>query len=585
MTFGQTNLLTNIPNRDVMSLNGPWHYIIDPYETGFYNYRYEPYDKQSPISGGFMLDAQAETPQELIEYNFEKSPVLQVPGDWNSQSDVLTYYEGTIWYERKFDVDLNNIPAHIFLYFGAINYESHVYLNGQKLGKHIGGFTPFNYEVTPLLKAQNSIVIKVDNKRYKEAVPTINTDWWNYGGITRDVLLIFEEETYVEDYSFNFRNEEISGTINFAGTELLSAPKIEIPELKQSTLAKKNAAGQWTFTLSGKKAELWTPENPKLYAINISFDKNNFADQIGLRTIKTNGSKVELNGQSIFLKGICIHEENPLTGGRVARPEEAKMLLTWAKELGCNYVRLAHYPHNEHMVRMAEKMGLLVWSEIPVYWTIDWSNPNTLANAKNQLTTMITRDRNRANVIIWSMANETPPGPQRNAFLGELVKTARALDGSRLISAALEIHTKKDDPNTITMNDPFVDQVDIISFNQYIGWYWKTIDDCKSIKWDITQNKPVLISEFGAGALQSNHGSAQHRWTEEFQAKLYSETLPMLERIPQFAGVSPWILVDFKSPKRNLPGIQDGWNRKGLIGSNGIKKQAYLVLQSYYLNK
>lgn len=585
MGVGQDKLLTNIPNRNTTSLNGPWHYIIDPYETGFYNYRYEPYDIQSPISGGFMLDAKAKNPQDLIEYDFEKSPVLQVPGDWNSQAKELNYYEGTVWYERKFDIDISNLPQHVFLYFGAINYESHIYLNGKKLGKHIGGFTPFNYEVTSLLKAQNSIVVKVDNKRHKEAVPTLNTDWWNYGGITRDVLLIFEEETYVQDYSINYQDELISGKIEFKGSGISQAPSIEIPELKLKTIAKKNADGHWTFSLSGKKAKLWTPQNPKLYTIKINFGSNEFVDQIGFRTIKTNGSKIELNGQSVFLKGICIHEENPLTGGRVARPEEAKMLLNWAKELGCNYVRLAHYPHNEHMVRMAEKMGLLVWSEIPVYWTIDWTNINTLENAKSQLSAMITRDRNRANVIIWSMANETPPSDARNAFLGELVNTARTLDETRLISAALEIHTKKDQPNTITMNDSFANQVDLVSFNQYIGWYWKTVDDCKNIKWDFNFDKPVLISEFGAGALQSNYGSDNDRWTEEFQAKLYSQTLPMLERIPQFAGVSPWILVDFKSPKRNLPGIQDGWNRKGLIGSNGIKKKAFKVLQSYYLDK
>ncbi|MFA6541799.1 MAG: glycoside hydrolase family 2 TIM barrel-domain containing protein, partial [Bacteroidota bacterium] len=240
---------------------------------------------------------------------------------------------------------------------------------------------------------------------------------------------------------------------------------------------------------------------------------------------------------------------------------------------------------NEHMARLADSMGILVWEEIPVYWTISWGNEGTYRNAENQLTAMINRDKNRASVIIWSMANETPASPARNKFLSNLAAAARKLDPTRLISAALELTGYSGNPSIKTISDPFADSVDVLSFNQYIGWYDGTPEKCKTIDWKITQNKPVIISEFGADAKYGMHGDSLTRWTEEYQDYLYRETLTMLGRIPQLQGMSPWILVDFRSPRRTLPGIQDGWNRKGLISDTGEKKKAFFVLQKFYNDK
>ena len=187
------------------------------------------------------------------------------------------------------------------------------------------------------------------------------------------------------------------------------------------------------------KPQLWSPENPKRYQVEITLDNSTISDSIGFRMIETRGKQILLNGQPIFLKGISIHEEKPNGGGRANSTEDAHTLLSWAKELGCNFVRLAHYPHNEYMVREAERMGIMVWSEIPCYWTIDWKNAKTFENAKQQLTDMIHRDHNRANVIIWSIANETPHSAERDAFLSRLAKHARSLDNTRLISMAMEV--------------------------------------------------------------------------------------------------------------------------------------------------
>jgi beta-glucuronidase len=291
-----------------------------------------------------------------------------------------------------------------------------------------------------------------------------------------------------------------------------------------------------------------------------------------------------LNGKSIFLKGISIHEENPIRGGRANSLEDARLLLGWAKELGCNFVRLAHYPHNEFMPRLADEMGILVWEENPVYWTIQWTNPETFATASNQLKEVITRDKNRASVIVWSMANETPVIPERIKFLSNLADTARKYDNTRLISAALEQHAKSGNDQVRVIEDPFAEFVDIVSFNEYIGWYDGLPDKCARITWDIPFNKPVVISEFGADALEGMHGDSLTRWSEEYQEYLYKENIKMVSKIPQLRGMTPWILADFRSPRRVLPVIQDGWNRKGLVSENGRKKRAFFILQQYYKN-
>ena len=587
----QDPLLQNVYNRSSISLDGKWKYIIDPYENGYYNYRYEPFDQQeSPWASAFFLNSKPKNPSDLIEYDFDTSDDINVPGDWNTQKESLLYYEGTVWYKKSFDYSQMNNTTRKFIYFEAANYKAEVYLNGRKLGTHVGGFTPFNFDVTDLIKEKdNFLVVKVDNKRLKEGIPTLNTDWWNYGGLTREVRIIETPETFIADYFIQLDPDNtkiIKGKIRLDGSEASNKKvQIQIPELKINKALVTDESGNIDFDLKSKKIEYWSVENPKLYTVTITTEKETISDQIGFRFIKTEGSKILLTGKPIFLKGISIHEESPLKGGRGHSIADAQQLLDWAKELGCNYVRLAHYPHNEHMLRLADQMGILVWEENPVYWTIDWENPDTYQNAQNQLSELIQRDKNRASVIIWSMANETPNIPARNKFLSKLIRYTRTADQTRLISAALEQKDYQNSKTIRTIDDPIADQLDILSFNEYIGWYDGLPEKCKTITWHITQDKPVVISEFGAGAKQGHHGDINQRWTEEFQEELYIQTLNMIDKVKKLQGVSPWILVDFRSPRRVLPIIQDGWNRKGLISEDGQKKKAFTVLQKYYSRK
>lgn len=583
------DVIANAYSRSVLTLDGNWRTIVDPYDNGYLDYRLQPFDLQEHPSGGYFLDRAPSSPSDLVEYDFDRSAELRVPGDWNSQSERLFYYEGTVWYRRRFDRP-PCVPGHRqFLYFGAANYEAEVYLNGSKLGRHIGGFTPFEFEVTGKLKeSANSLVVRVNNQRRPEAVPTVNTDWWNYGGLTRDVLLLDLPATFVRGYFVQLKpgtTDRLAGWVQLDGASSAVPVRIEVAELGVTATALTDASGRAFFEASLAGASLWTPENPRRYLVGVSAAGDSVTEKVGFRSVSTRGSDLLLNGRPIFLRGICLHEENPLRGARATSAEEARLLLGWAKELGCNYLRLAHYPHNENLARVADEMGLLLWEEIPVYWTIHWDDPATLANARDQLTALVERDHNRASVIIWSVGNETPVSAARTAFMGQLIRRARELDPTRLVSAAMEVRTDPKDPYLKTVEDPLAELTDVVSFNQYVGWYTGLPDDCPKVRWVVGYDKPVLISEFGGDALQGYHATRLTRFSEEFQADLYRQTLPMLERIPQLRGMSPWILCDFRSPRRPLPGFQDGWNRKGLIGSNGARKEAFLVLQEYYRAK
>ena len=571
-------LIQNVNAYETMSLNGEWNYIVDVQEEGYYDYR------MKPMQWGFFQNAKPQRPEDLIEYDFDKSPTMQIPGDWNTQDERLFFYEGTVWFKKSFQA----VPmqeCRTLLYFGAVNYHCHVWVNGKKAGEHIGGFTPFNFDISDLLiEGENTVIVKVDNKRHAEDVPTQIFDWWNYGGITRDVMLVKVLPVYLEDYNLqltSLEGRQLAFSVKLNKAEADHTVTLNIPELKLKKTIKTNADGTASISMKAKP-QLWSPENPKRYQVEITLDNSTISDSIGFRMIETRGKQILLNGQPIFLKGISIHEEKPNGGGRANSTEDANTLLSWAKELGCNFVRLAHYPHNEYMVREAERMGIMVWSEIPCYWTIDWKNTKTFENAKQQLTDMIHRDHNRANVIIWSIANETPHSAERDAFLSRLAKHARSLDNTRLISMAMEVTGAANYVNRL--NDNMNEYVDVVSFNQYIGWY-RDVNDAPKMTWEIPYNKPVIISEFGGGAKYGYHGAKNQRWTEEFQENLYRENTAMLDKIDGLAGTTPWILKDFRSPRRVLPDIQDYYNRKGLFSDKGEKKLAFYVLKQWYEGK
>ena len=551
--------------RRATSLNGEWSYIVDQQNFG---------------AAEFYKDLKQDG-KALVQHDFDKAPKMVIPTDWNSVSTELKRYEGAVWLRRKFAFTLKP-GRRAILRFGAVNYQADVWLNGKLLGSHEGGFTPFGFDLTSsLVDGMNSLVVRADATRKAANVPCLAFDWWNYGGITRDVDLIDVPDVYLAEGVLQCAKGKrgiLEGVIRASAAKADLAASVTIPELKICVAAKTGADGLARFTIPADP-ELWSPENPRLYEVVFTLGEDKFTDQIGFRTIETRGKKIFLNGREIFFKGVSMHDEK-LGGGRVGGLEDVLPQLKLAKELGCNFLRLAHYPHNEATVREAERQGFMLWSEIPVYWNIQWENPATYANAERQLCEMVRRDANRAAIVVWSLANETPYGEARDKFLTALAKKARSLDTTRIISMAMEIGEVKD--HVCKIADTLNPYVDIVSFNEYIAWYWASAEEAARFRFDIPYDKPVIISEFGGGAVYGRHGAKTERWTEEFQAELYRANLEMLSKIDALAGLAPWILYDFRSPRRPCPGLQDDYNRKGLASEKGEKKLAFEVLRSYY---
>lgn len=547
-------LLVNVYGRQYTLLNGKWNAIIDPYQQG----------RKTAIYRNRALKDKA----DFKEYAFEGGLRLNVPSDWNSQIPELKYYEGTMWYARKFEINKKS-DENLFLYFGAVNYRCRVYLNGTLIGSHEGGFTPFQFNVTNVVKeGGNFLAVEVDNTRTADAIPALSFDWWNYGGITRDVMLVHTPKNYIRDYFIQldkYDSDRVHAEVQLSAQNAGQLVKIEIPELKIANKVFTDGTGLAKATFRVRNLERWSPQAPKLYQVIVSSEVDEVKENIGFRNLYVKNTQIYLNDSPVFMKSIGLHEEISQRQGRAYSEQDAIALLSEAKGLGVNMIRLAHYPQNEYIVRLAEQMGLMLWEEIPVWQGIDFKDSSTRLKAQRMYTEMLLRDRNRCALTFWGVANETAPSESRNAFLKSLVELCHKMDTTRLITAAFDLPKLNSETNAFEMEDDFIENLDVVSINKYMGWYHRWPMSPSEIRWNVALDKPLIFSEFGGEALygQSGDSTVTSSWSEEYQEKLYKDNLEMFKYIPNLAGISPWILFDFRSPYRFHPTNQEGWNLRG----------------------
>lgn len=578
-------LLVGVDHRTVTSLDGDWHYLVDqPPARALYTPDGKVNDKTYALNTHPNIDSGPHN----AEYDFATAPTLKVPGDWNTQDPTLFRYEGVIWYQRDFDFQPRP-NTRTFLHIGAANYKSFVWVNQKRICDHEGGFTPFDCEVTAALKpGSNFVVIAVDSTREVDGIPSVGIDWFNYGGLTRDVSLVTVPMQFIDDYDVHLKHgstfsaadaNTLTGYVHVVDAPAGTPVTVRIPEAGVNATLKTDAEGRASFEVKANKLELWSPETPKLYKVELASGEDKLTDDIGFRDIRVDGTRILLNGKAIFLEGVDAHAEAPYRTGRVCTDADVKNIFGFLKDMNANFVRLAHYPHDERMEREADRDGIMIWSEIPVWQHISFQKPEVYAKAVAMLNEMIRRDRDKASVILWSVSNETPNNPTRTEFLTNLANEARKLDPTRPITSALL--GPRLQGNQMIEDDPFTKALDVVGQNEYVGWYVGRPEDADNIQWTLPQ-KPILISEFGAGAKQGNHGGKDERWTEEQQVNVFEHQFIMLNKIPQVRGLAPWVLMDFRSPTRNIPKLQDGFNRKGLISEDGKKKQAFYLFQKTY---
>lgn len=554
--------------RDKESLNGHWNFQVDQYDNCLRSKWYEEIYKDK---SGRNLP---------VDFDFDSWSQIKVPACYNLQSEKYFYYEGPAVYTRKFNY-VNKGEERVFIKFGAINYEAKVFFNKKYIGYHHGGSTPFYVEVTDLLEATNRILVVADNTRKSSNVPCRNTDWFNYGGLYRDVELIRLPKNYIKDFSIqlvpknNFKTIKVAITLN--QNAINGQATLEIPEMnisKKITII--NGKGELIFDAA---PILWSPENPKLYEVNISYDKDTIKEKIGFREINVENGNIFLNGKEIFLKGVCTHEES-VKNGKSISDEEIRENFKIAKEMNCNYIRLAHYPHTERTAQIADEIGILLWEEIPVYWAIDFKNRETYRDAENQLTELIKRDINRASVIIWSVGNENEDSDARLKFMSSLASKVKELDTSRLVSAACLI-----DHVNLMIKDRLEAYLDIIGVNEYYGWYDPDFSKLPKILENSKPAKPIVITEFGADAMEGAHGTEDDLGTEDCQLSIYKKQVETLGKISYIKGTTPWILYNFRCPRRTNS-LQREYNTKGLLSSDKTyKKPAFFVMRDFYSNK
>jgi len=558
--------------REKESLNGLWNYGIDQYETCL---RAKWFEEK------YFDDDGRPYP---MDFSFDTWETMPVPSCWNLQVEKLFHYEGSIVFTRTFNY-VNHGEKRVFIKFGGVNYKAFVFVNGQYMGVHLGGSTPFYIELSDILKNQNRIIVVANNTRKPTNIPCENTDWFNYGGIYRDVEIIRLPETFIQNFTLNlepdsdFKKINATVSVNGISNKKSGTAKLCIKELNINVnIDVTDGFGSVTLD-APENLELWSPENPKLYDVEITYDNDSLTDTIGFREIITVGTDIFLNGKNIFLRGICAHEES-VPNGKAVTEKEIRENFALAKEMNCNYMRLAHYPHCEKAARIADEVGIMLWEEIPVYWAIEFENPKVYNDAENQLIELIKRDQNRASVIIWSVGNENADTDARLSFMSSLAKTAKTLDKTRLVSAACLV-----DHKNLMIADRLVEHIDVIGLNEYYGWYEPDFSKLHKLFENSKPTKPVVISEFGADAKSGFRGTQDDMFTEDKQFEIFKKQIETLGKISYVKGTSPWILFDFRCPRR-VNTAQNYYNLKGLLSADKThKKLAFYVMQKFYSEK
>jgi beta-glucuronidase len=550
--------------RNAQSLDGDWNFCVDLLDTGLRQKWFamqpgDPADRSLPW-----------------DYDPHMGETVPVPSNWQMLQDRWYFFEGGSWYTRPLDIEPDP-EGRLFLRIGAASYDCKVFLNGAYLGNHLGASTPFFVELTDhVLPGRNWLMLFVDNRRRPDRLPMQNTDWFNYGGIYREVSLYRTPGTVIRD---------LFVTLAPGRYDLIRA-EIEVEGATEARLRIDGLVDQMIPLTDGRavveiaaKPRLWSTDDPHLYDVELTAGSDRVSDRVGFRQIERRGTEILLNGNPIWLRGIAVHEDDEKLG-KVTNREDLTRRFDHARALNCNFMRLAHYPHHEAASRMADERGILIWAEIPVYWAIDFTNPSTRADARNQLAELVRRDRNRASVVIWSVGNENPDTDARLAFMSDLAALARQMDPTRLIAAACLVnHT------TLRIEDRLAAHLDIIGINEYYGWYDKDFEDLETIGRNSDPDRPVVISETGADADITPQGPRTGLFSEAYQAEVYRRQIATLSRLDYVKGMSPWILYDFRTERRQ--GIyQRGWNRKGLVAADKTtRKEAFGILSDFYARR
>ena len=588
--------------REVIDLNGPWRFLPD-------------------------LDPQYHDDDEYARPDWDRRhwDWMPVPGCWNKQAERYAIYEGVAWYARTFELPGWAEGRVGVLRFGAANYAARVYVNGVPVGEHAGGYTEFLVDASAALRAgENLLAVRLDNRRQSILLPAC-LGWYNYGGLTRDVTLEVSQGGRLEwagveaepagaGAAGRWRAEWRPGGEAARIEARIRGPRGEIVWEGRRALAPGERSVEVAFALD--RAEPWSPAHPALYTLELALAAadgralDDLAAPFGVRSLRAQGNKILLNGESIWLKGICYLPDHPVTGFTYDAAAFRRDLDD-LQALGVNALR-CHVPLHEAMWRECDRRGLLVWSEAPIY-CLDpkeetgsaFSDPAYLALARGMLTEMVRAAYNHPSAILWSLGNECKVAhPEAPAFFSELARTVRALDRSRLLSYA-SLYGEMGEVG---------DLLDVVGVNEYWGWYDRVSArpgrdrqlerqaarradgtlaleiaplDLGRLERELVAkaaryDKPLLLTEFGADAIPGYRADDLALWSEDYQAHCLEVTYEVLRQASHVCGAFPFLYQDYPDPSKYVNAYWDGLNYKGVVTYDRARKAGWQALREIY---
>lgn len=570
----------------------------------------------------FRLDSGSGFAEEWFARPLQEAIAMPVPASYNDLYDGAEFRDhiGWVWYEREIIVPKHFFEQRIVLRFGSVTHEARVYLNGQLVTGHRGGFTPFEAEINASARpGKNRLTVAVNNivdyttlpvGMYQEedvvglgkvVTDRPNFDFFNYAGIQRPVKLYTTPKTYIRDITIT---TDIAGTDGLVGYTIETQGEAEVhvsiqDETGETVARRTGANGQLTI----KDVHLWQPLHAYLYTCVVELWQHGeqidtYEEPFGVRTVAVKDGKFLINGTPFYFKGFGKHEDFPLHGRGFDEVVNVRdfNLLKW---MGANSFRTSHYPYSEELMRQADREGLVVIDEVPAvglhlnFGTMlgggvrshnTWKELETREHHAQVIRELIARDKNHPCVVVWSIANE-PASEEEGAYdyFQPLVQLARDLDPQNR-PVTIVIHMMAT-PDTNTVSD----LVDVLALNRYYGWYVqggqlevaKTSLRAELTRWNQVQpGKPMMFTEYGADTIAGMHDTTPAMFSEEYQVECLKANHEVADEFPTFIGEQVWNFADFQT-SQGIMRVQG--NKKGVFTSVRKPKMAAHSLRQRWL--
>jgi beta-glucuronidase len=583
-------------HRSIIDLSGFWRFLPDPDDAG--------------VDAGWhdkSLDQGACT--------------IAVPGAWNEQlaERGLMNYVGPAWYETIIEAD--SAGRRVTLYVGAADHEATIWINGRQAGSHTGGYLPFEIDLTEawIVGGRNRLTIRVDSRLSMETLPQdvdpndplysgpayerrhlfppTRFDFFPYGGLTRRVSLVLTGQSHIDQVRVRSQLDGLVAVFGHAsgGRKL----RVSILDRTGRTVAEhEDIVTNGTFALEARIASVhpWSPSDPYLYTARFSLlDENatevdTYEQSFGVREVSVSDGQLLLNGEPLFLTGFGKHEDYPIVGRGQFRPAYVRdfELMRW---IGANSFRTSHYPYDEELISLADRLGFLVIDEVPAvslgFPGDDFGDLQPLLdNHKRALSELIDRDVNHPSVIAWSTTNEpnlwSEPHYQNEAssrYFREVYEHVKGIDETRPVMAIIM--------GRYAEADVALDACDIIGINRYFGWYTDPAQlDLASEQLDrelealyARYGKPIVVTEFGADTVEGYHATTAQMFTEEFQQAFLMTYARIIESKPFCAGEHVWNFADFRTPQHFRRVVL---NKKGVFNRSREPKMAAFALRDHW---